>query len=167
MVGRSIWGPVDRKKMPSGSCLWLDVLVFIRPAPYFAAGIQVYRKAGEKQPGWLSVRTKRNGGSNDSVAEFVRALWSANPGLAGLEDCESLPANLKTKKMVGEKYVVRHFLGTHQALEEGDLDNASTEVPADGLTEVRGDMVPLLRLLESGCFSPGSLRPRKGAAWRE
>ena len=54
---------------------------------------------------------------------------------------------------------------------EGALGNAywapETEDPADGLTEVRSDVVPWLRLLESGHFNPGSLRPQKGAAWKE
>ena len=72
--------------------------------------------------------------------------------------------------MVAEKYLVRHFLSIQQALEEGELENAywlpGTENPADGLTKVRSDMV-LLRLLESGGFRQGRLRPLKGAAWME
>ena len=35
-----------------------------------------------------------------------------NPGVAGLEDCESLLTHLKTKKMIAEKYLVRHSLST-------------------------------------------------------
>ena len=47
-----------------------------------------------------------------------------NPGAAGLEDCESLFAQLKTQEMIAEKYLVRRFAITQQALEEGDLENA-------------------------------------------
>ena len=94
-----------------------------------------------------------------------------NPGLAGLEDCESLFAHLETKKMITEKYPGRYFLITEQAAEEGDLDNAhwlpGSGNPADGSTKGRSDMAPFLRLLESGRFRPGSLRPLKGVAWEE
>ena len=34
-----------------------------------------------------------------------------------------------------------------------------TEDPADGLAKVRCDMAPLMWLLESGHFTPGTLRP--------
>ena len=93
----------------------------------------------------------------------------SNPGVVGLEDCESLFTHPKTKKMVAEKCLVRRFLSIQEALEEGDLENAywlpGTEPSADGPTKVRSDMVPLLRLLESGGFCPGQLRPLKGVAW--
>ena len=86
-------------------------------------------------------------------------------------DCESLFTHLKNKKMVTEKYLVRHFLSIQQFIEEGDLDNAywlpGTENPADGLTKSRGEMGPILALLETGRFQPGLLRPLKGLASRE
>ena len=48
--------------------------------------------------------------------------------------------------MAAEKFLVRRFSGSKQALEEGDLDNAfwlpGAENPADGLTKVRSDLVP-------------------------
>ena len=73
--------------------------------------------------------------------------------------------------MVAEKYLVSHFASIQQALGEGDLDSAYwlpvTENPADGLTRVRGDMLPLLGLLESGRYCPGQLRPLKGVARKE
>ena len=73
--------------------------------------------------------------------------------------------------MLAEKYWVRHFLSIQQALGEGELDNAysapGTEKPADGLTKVRSDTVPLLRLLRPGHFNPGSLRPLEGVARKE
>ena len=94
-----------------------------------------------------------------------------NPGAVGLEGCESLSSHLKTKKMITEKYSVRHFLSIQRALEEGDLEKAywlpGTENPAGGLTRVRSDMVPLLRLLGSGGFRPDQLRTLRGVAWKE
>ena len=47
-----------------------------------------------------------------------------NPGVAGLEDCESSFTHLKAKKMAAEKYRVRHFASNQQASGEGDLGNA-------------------------------------------
>ena len=79
-------------------------------------------------------------------------------GAAGLEDCESLPTHLATKKMVAEKYLARHFPGIQRALEQVRLENAywppGTENPADGLNKVRSNMAPLLGLLESGRSNP-------------
>ena len=72
--------------------------------------------------------------------------------------------------MIAEGYRGRHFASSHQALEEGDMEDTSwppgTENPADGLAEVRGDMIPLLRLLESGRFSWESLAPSRAWAGR-
>ena len=71
-----------------------------------------------------------------------------NPGLTGSEDCGSLLTNLATEKMITGKYPVRRSLSIQQALEEGELENASwlpgTGNPADGLTRARNVMVPLL-----------------------
>ena len=65
--------------------------------------------------------------------------------------------------MADEKYLALRGLRTQQALEGGELDNAywapGTENQAAGLTKVRSDMAPLLRLFESGHFNPGSSRP--------
>ena len=59
-----------------------------------------------------------------------------NPGVAGLEGCESLSTHQKTKRMITEKYPVRHFSRVQQALEEGELNIAywlpGTENPAEG-----------------------------------
>ena len=96
---------------------------------------------------------------------FSGPFEGVNPGVAGLGGCESLFTHLKTQKMVAEKYLVRHFLSKRQSLEEGGLENASwppgAENPADGLTKVRSGAIPLLRLLETGQFRPGHLRPLK------
>ena len=94
-----------------------------------------------------------------------------NPGAAELRDCESLFPHLKTGKMLAEKYLVRLFRSTQQALEEGDLENAywlpGTESPADGFTKVRSDVVPLAIPLEPGRFYPGQLLSLEGVAWKE
>ena len=75
-------------------------------------------------------------------------------GMVGLEDCESLFADLKKKKLITEKFPDRHFLAIQQAIEIQELDNVywipGRENPADGLTKLRSGMLPLLRLMESG-----------------
>ena len=58
-----------------------------------------------------------------------------------------------------------------QSLESSELDDnfrlPGADSPADGLTEAKSDMVPLLRLLESGIFCPGGLRPFRGVSPRQ
>ena len=103
------------------------------------------------------------------LREFYGPFGGLGPGMMGLEDCESPFNRPKAKKMIAETYLVRHFLRTQHVLVGSELDNVywapGTENPADGLTKVRSDMEPLLRLLESGHRNPGSMRPPKGVAW--
>ena len=86
-------------------------------------------------------------------------------GTAGPEDCESLFAHHKKKKMVAEKFSVCRFSAIHQATEIQGLDNvhwilggAST---ADGSTQLHSGILPLLRLMELGTYNPRKLRPPK------
>ena len=105
------------------------------------------------------------------LRDFYGSFEGLDPGTMASEDCESHFTHLKTKKVIAEENSARHFLRILRALEKGGLDNTywapGAENPADGLTNVRRDTVPRLRLLESGPFNPGSLRPLKGAAFRE
>ena len=101
------------------------------------------------------------------IREFFTLFVGVSPGMVGLEDCESLFSHLRTKKMITEKYLVRHFLSIQQSRDNNELDNIywlpGTENPADGMTKVRSEMPPMLHLLEYGVFYPGLLRPLKGA----
>ena len=91
--------------------------------------------------------------------------------MVGLEDCESLFNHLRTKRMITEKYLVRHFLSIQQSLENKELDNIywlpGTENPADGMTKMKSEMSPMLNLLEFGEFYPGFLRPLMGVCSSE
>ena len=91
--------------------------------------------------------------------------------MAGLEDGESLSNHLRTKKMVTEKYLARHFLRAQQSREDKGLDNVcwfpGAESPADGATKVKSETLPMLTLLESGEFRPGALRPLRGVSSSE
>ena len=91
--------------------------------------------------------------------------------MVGLEDCESLFSHLRTKEMITEKYLARHFLSIQQSLDNKELDNIywlpGTENPADGMTKMKSEMSPMLNLLEFGEFFPGVLRPLKGVCSSE
>ena len=73
--------------------------------------------------------------------------------------------------MVAEKCLARHFLGTQQSLDSGDLDNdywlSGLENPADGSTRVKSNMATWLRPLVSGAFHPGVLGHLEGAPPRD
>ena len=60
--------------------------------------------------------------------------------------------------MVAEGYSVRHLPGFQQFLVNGELGNIYSlpglENPADGVAEVKSDILPLLRLLESSQAAP-------------
>ena len=149
---------------------WPDVDDCVGPVPYFAMDIRVFPEAGGSGLG----------GEVDALSEMVAHMLvlkdsfgpsvGLGPGMVGLEASESLSARQHTKKMVAEKYSARHFLGIQGAPVESESDNApwlpETGIPADGLTKVRGDVVPLLKLLESGASNPGSWRPLEGVAWK-
>ena len=100
------------------------------------------------------------------IRELYTPFVGLSPGMAGSEDCESLFNHLRAKKMVTEKYLLRHFLCIQQSLEDKELDNIywlpGTENPADGMTKMKSEMSPMLNLLEFGEFHPGFLRPLLG-----
>lgn len=59
--------------MPTRARDWPDVLAFIWPWPKPAVDIQVRQEACNKQSGWRSIRTKRDGGSYAFVEGL---LWA-------------------------------------------------------------------------------------------
>ena len=105
------------------------------------------------------------------LREFYAPFSHISSGLVGTEDCESLFTHLKNKKMITEKYLVRHFLSIQQFIDEGELEDVywipGVENPADGLTKLRSEMGPIATLLETGRFQPGILRPLRGLASSE
>ena len=105
------------------------------------------------------------------MGALCEPLAGLTPGAIGFEDRESLLAHLQSRKMIAEMYSGRHFLSIQQAPEQGDLANShllpATENPADGLPTEQSEMVPLLRISESGRFCPRSLRPPKGVPSKE
>ena len=105
------------------------------------------------------------------LREFYGNFADLYLGTVGLEDCESLFAHLKNKKAGAGKFSVRHFLAIQQAIELEKSGNVywipCLDNPSNGLTKMKSDPVPLLRLLESGPYNPGTLRPLRGVAFCE
>ena len=48
------------------------------------------------------------------LREFYAPFAGVSPGMVGRKDCESLFTHLKNRKLITEKYVVRHFLSSQQ-----------------------------------------------------
>ena len=137
--------------MPIGLCDRIHVVDTGGSASHFALGIEFARKMVKS-----------------SLGSEVYALSEMVDRILLLRD---FYWPFKTERMIAEGYSVHHFLSIRQALDEGDLGNAywlpGAENPADGLTKVRSDMVPLLRLLESGLFCLGQLWSLRGVAQKE
>ena len=82
--------------------------------------------------------------------------------MAGLEDSGSLFTYLTKSKSI---------MSIQQSLEEQKLNNVfwipGKETPADGLTKMHSEILSVLRLLESGTYNPGMLRPLKRISLKE
>ena len=97
-------------------------------------------------------------GEMDAHVTLLREIYEhvveLSPDKIYFEDRESLLARLRPKANVTEKFPIRHFLAIHQSLEMEEFENARWRPgcgdPADGFTKTKRDMVPLLRLTESG-----------------
>ena len=107
-------------------------------------------------------------------AALIRDFPEPSEGLelarAGWEHCDSLVTHTRAEEMITGKYLARRFLSTQRVPHLGESGSISSmpgaENPAGGLTKVRSDVAPLLRILESGRFRPGIPRPLKGGYLR-
>ena len=105
------------------------------------------------------------------LRKFYSPFVNLSPGIAGSEGCENPLTQLKTMRLIAEKYLARNFLSIQLALGQEDLDNVyrrpGAENAAGGLTKEKSDLAPLLRLLQVGFFYPGTLRQQRGrtATW--
>ena len=104
------------------------------------------------------------------LREFYGHFNDLNPGMVGLEDCESLFTHRKKNEMATGKFPARHILSIQQAIGKKELGNAKwirgTEKFAGGLSKLKSDFLPLLRLMESGSYNPGYLRRLRGVAFQ-
>ena len=135
---------------------------------HFATDIRIFRKIVKNSLGGEVYALSDMVAQMLSLEDLYGPFECVKPGVAGLEDCGSLFTSLETKNMIAETYLVRHRAIIQQALGEGDLENVywlpGTGNPAGGLTKVRSDMFPFLRLLESGGFRRIQLRPPGGCS---
>ena len=102
------------------------------------------------------------------LREFYAHFVALSPGMVANEDCESLPTHLKNERAITEEFLFPRLLAVPQALETQDLETQDLDLgnPGGGLTKTKGCAAPPLRLLESGTYNPGTLRPIKGVASR-
>ena len=88
--------------------------------------------------------------------------------MVGFGDFESLYARLRNEKAIAEKFLVRRFLAIRQAMELKELGNVyripGPGNPADELTQLKSDLAPIMRALESGSYNPCTLRRLCGVA---
>ena len=98
-------------------------------------------------------------------------LGYLSPGMIGFEARGSLSTHLPNAKTAPDRYLVRHFPGIQRALGSHELGDGhrlpAAGNPADGLANVKSDMVPILRTLQTGALSPGALRLLQGGSPRE
>ena len=91
--------------------------------------------------------------------------------MVGSEDCERPCTHLRKNRLIAEKFPARRLQAIRQATELKEFDNVHwiprLGNPADGLPKLKSDVVPLLRLIESGSYNHGTPRPLNGAAFRE
>ena len=121
------------------------------------------RKLVESSSGGGAYAFSEMMGHMSMLRDFYPHFMYLAPGMVSREDCESLGAHLKDKEISAEKFSVQHLLAIKQAEEKQESDNVylapGSRKPADGLTETKTDLAPLLRPLESGANNPGTLRP--------
>ena len=107
-------------------------------------------------------------GHMEIISEFYMALGHEKIRSYGLIGCENLLSRLRTGRPGAGKFLTRHFPSFLDALESGDLRNVAwapgAENPADGLTELRGEIELLSNLLETGTYRPGRLEQLPGAS---
>ena len=97
------------------------------------------------------------------LREFCAHISDLSPCVAGLGDCESPFAHLKSEKTIAGKFLVRHFLAKRQALATQELGDVywipGLGNPPDGFTKTKSGAAPLLRLLELGAYFPRTICP--------
>ena len=105
------------------------------------------------------------------MSESYGTSADLSPGVIGLEDYGGHPTRQENKRSAAKEYRVRHHLWIQRSLSATALGDVywlpGLGNPAVGLAKVNSDMAPLLRLLESGTFCPGTLRPLRGISSKE
>ena len=88
-------GPVDGRKVPTGICDRVGVVDFGGPMPYSATDIQIHWKIAVGGLGGEVYALSEMAGHMLLLEDFFGPLGGMVPGVAGLEDWESLRTRLK------------------------------------------------------------------------
>ena len=70
------------------------------------------------------------------LRDLYTHLSDVAPGMAGMQDCETLSPNLLNRRMLTEKCLVRHLLSIQETVQEGEL--------ANDLREPHSALLPIL-----------------------
>ena len=171
LVGCGLWRSLTEWKVPFGLSNWDNVLLPDGACHVLQWTSKFTRKLVKGSLGGEAYAFSEMIDHMALLKKFYVPFSHISPGSVGMEYCESLFTHLKNRKMVTEKYLVRHFVSIQQLLGDGELENVywlpGVENPADGLTKLRSEMGPIMTLLETGRFQPGILRPLKGLASSE
>ena len=139
--------------MSRGFRFWIDALHSQVSASHVTVGPGVRAESGQEKS---KAKVFAFSEAIDHIPlprEFYEHFADTSPGAEGFEDCASLFAHLENKGAVAEEFPIRHFQATQQSLGKKDLCSVywqpGLEDPADRLTKVMCDMVPLPRLLGS------------------
>ena len=110
-------------------------------------------------------------GHKSLLREFFGPFVETSPCLVGLEDYEGLLARRGNKGAITGENSARYLSGSQLSPGSNAMESVcwppGTESCADGLNDVKSDMVPLLRMLRRRAFCPGARRPLRGASSRE
>ena len=105
-------------------------------------------------------------GRTDLLQSFYASCLCLGRGVMGLEDCESLSPYMIKSRVLAEEHLPRRFLPIQNPVRSHTLKNVfwppDPKNPADGLTILKCDLVPLRALLNEEACVPGALRPLRG-----
>ena len=120
------------------------------------------RKLAERNPGGEVFAFSDMIDSMALLREFRAPVADLPPGMAEMGACESPLTHLRDKKTIAAEHLARNIWGLRRALAKNEPDHVSwlpgPGNPAGGLTEVTRDVVPLLRMFQSGSLGPGAFR---------
>ena len=139
MVGCSFTGQSSLSNCGLGYVIGLMSSTLSGPCHIFLWASKLTREIARRSLGGEVYALSLMLGHAAMLREFNVHIPGFFPGLAGLEDCESLSTHLRNKKAFAGKFLARHFLAIQQAIDLRELGNANWSPgsgnPADGLTK--------------------------------
>ena len=140
--------------MPIGFLDWVDTIGSVEPMPHSSVDVGI-SLGGEVCAFSLMVgHTSAQRKFHEPYTSHAGLLWK-QPGMSGLEDCESRFAHLGDKGAIAEENPARHSPGSQQSMGSNELDNAQW----NELDESRNGSSPAS--VGIGNLLPGNLTRKK------